>query len=274
MPRSTPAISSSVDGPSGRGLQRHVGHPLDRHVAGGVGERAAVGPAEALQRRHPPVELVADQDAVRDDVPLLAGDALVVVADRGQAVLDGPVAGDVHHRRAVLQGAELVEGGERGAGVVGLVAERPVQLGGVPDRLVDGQPQVGRVDDQVVAARLDRRAPRASRPAARAARPARPPSPSRCRSGTPSRGRPAGASVRIVSNRPSVDLHRRRAPDAARTRCWVVVGAGRVGVELVLLDLQQRGVERGRRAVASRPADQSASSATLSAIGTSNGSTS
>jgi hypothetical protein len=43
-----------------------------------------------------PVELVADQDAVADDVPLLGGDTLVVVADRGQAVLDGAVAGDVH----------------------------------------------------------------------------------------------------------------------------------------------------------------------------------
>ncbi len=64
----------------------------------------------------------------------------------------GPVAGDVHQRRAVAQRAELVRGGEAGAGVGGLVADGPVVLGGVPDRLVDGQPQVGRVDHQVVAA--------------------------------------------------------------------------------------------------------------------------
>ena len=42
------------------------------------------------------------------------------------------------------------------ASVGGLVAERPVELGGVPDRFVDGEPEVGRVDDEVVVARLDR----------------------------------------------------------------------------------------------------------------------
>ena len=157
MPRSTPPMISSVDGPVGRRLQRDVGHPLHRHVAGGVGEGAAVGPRHAAQPGHVPVDLVADEDAVLDDVPLLAGDALVVPADRGQPVLGGAVAGDVHQRRAVLQAAELVDGGERRAGVGRLVAQRPVELGGVPDRLVDGEEQVGGVDDEVVAAGLDRR---------------------------------------------------------------------------------------------------------------------
>ena len=77
-------------------LQRHVGHPLHRHVPGRVGERAAVGAAEVLQPRHRPVQLVADQHAVLDDVPLLPGHALVVPADGGQAVLRRPVTGDVH----------------------------------------------------------------------------------------------------------------------------------------------------------------------------------
>ena len=62
------------------------------------------------------------------------------------------MTGDPYCRRA-----ELVEGGEGRARVGGLVAERPVELGGVPDRLVDRQPQVGRVDHQVVAAGLDGR---------------------------------------------------------------------------------------------------------------------
>ena len=84
-------------------------------------------------------------------------------------------------RRAVAQGAELVEGGERRAGVGRLVAERAVELGRVADRLVDGQPQVGRVDDQVVAAGLDARTPWPSRPAAPAAARARRPSRSRRR---------------------------------------------------------------------------------------------
>src|SRR4051794_1011242 len=138
-------------------LQGHVGHPLHRHVAGGVGEGAAVGPGHAAQPRHVPVDLVADQDAVLDEVPLLAGDALVVPAHRRQAVRGGAVAGDVHQRGAVLQRAQLVDGREARPRVRGLVAQRPVQLGGVPDRLVDGQEEVGRVDDQVVAAGLDRR---------------------------------------------------------------------------------------------------------------------
>ncbi len=152
MPRSTREISSSVDGPSRVGLQRDVGHPLHRHVTGGVGERAAVGPPEVLQPGHRPVQLVADQQPVLDDVPLLAGDPLVVPADRRQAVLRRPVTGDVHDRGAVLQRAQLVERRERGARVVGLVAQCAVQLGRVADRLVDREEQVARVDDQVVVA--------------------------------------------------------------------------------------------------------------------------
>src|SRR6185437_2312039 len=80
------------------GLQGHVGHPLQRHVAGGVGERAPVGPAEALELRHPAVQLVADEHAVLDQVPGLPGDALVVEADGGEAMDRRAVADDVHDR--------------------------------------------------------------------------------------------------------------------------------------------------------------------------------
>ena len=125
------------------------------------GESANAQPLDRpkpLQPGHPPVELVAGQHAAGDQVPGLGGDPLVVVADGGQPVLGASgrpvtcISGEPYCRRA-----QLVQGGERGARVGGLVAERPVQLGGVADRLVDGQPQVGRVDDQVVAAGLDRR---------------------------------------------------------------------------------------------------------------------
>ena len=75
--------------------------------------------------------------------------------DARQAVLDGAVAGDVHDRRAVLQSSELVGSGERHAGVVRLVPERTVELGGVPDRLVNRQPEVAGVDHQVVPTRLN-----------------------------------------------------------------------------------------------------------------------
>ena len=43
---------------------------------------------------------------------------------------------------------ELVGGEEAGAGEVGLVAERAIELGRMADRLVDRQPQVRRVEDQ------------------------------------------------------------------------------------------------------------------------------
>ena len=196
--------------------------------------------SQPVQLRHPAVELVADQDAVLDQVPVLAGDALVVVADGRQAVLDGAVAGDVHDRRAVLQRAELVEGGERRAGVGGLVAERPVQLGGVADRLVDGQPQVGRVDDQVVAAGLDDGRPHLL-------------GEQLGQLGELGVPVPAGAGQVLPA---AADRRRERAHGLERavarstatavssgwmrTRCCVVVGAGGVGVELVLLDLRRR----------------------------------
>ncbi len=56
-----------------------------------------------------------------------------------------------------FEGPELVEGGERGTGICGLVTERAVELGRMTDRLVDRETQVRRVDDQVVEAGLDRR---------------------------------------------------------------------------------------------------------------------
>src|SRR5699024_2050745 len=127
-------------GTAGVGLQGDVGHPLDRDVTGGVGECAAVGASVVefgVGRCHRAVQLVAHQNTAGDDVPGLGGHSLVVVADAGQAVFDGAVTGHVHHRRAVLQCAELVQGGEGGAGVVRLVPQGPVQFRGVADGLMD-----------------------------------------------------------------------------------------------------------------------------------------
>ena len=221
-------------------------------MLGGVGVRAAAGPVQAAHERHPPVHLVPGEDAAGDQVPGLGGDPLVVVADAGQAVLCRPVPGDVHHRGAVAQAAELVRGGEGGAGERGLIAERPVQLGGVADRLVNGEPQVAGVDDQVVAAGLDagrgeflrqqagqggqfggevpgaRRARRAPRAAAQVLQ------------APPGRGR-----ERAHGLEPSVRLDRdavepRGEPDP------LLEGRGvAVAVELALTDLEQRGVHVG-----------------------------
>ena len=138
------------------GAERDVRHPLQRDVSGLIGERASVRSTEPLFVRHLPIELISDQHAVADDIPRLRLDALVVVADGREAVLDLAIAGHVHHRRAELQRVELVERRERRARVVRLIAEHAIELSRVTDRLVDRQPQVRRIDDDVVAARRDR----------------------------------------------------------------------------------------------------------------------
>ena len=188
-------MSSSVLGPSvARVGQRDVGHALNGHVHRRVGEGAAVRALEAHGGGNRAVELVADQRPVAHEVEGLPLDTLAVDPDGRQAMLHGAIAGHVHDGRAVAQRAQLVEGGERGPGISRLVADGPVELGGVPDRLVDREPEVRGVDDEVVGAGFDGRAPGASRRAAPATRPARRPSPS-CRRrsdrrGTPSPGRP------------------------------------------------------------------------------------
>ena len=173
-------------------------------------------------------------------------------------------------RRPVAQRAELVEGGERRPGVGGLVAQGAVELGGVAHRLVDGEPQVGGVDDEVIGAGLDRRGRHllGQEPGDRAR--ARRPSPSRCRRCTPSPGRPGGARVRIDSKRPG----RRRPRPRPRPRMHAHPALGgrpsrQVGEVLVLDDGQHTGRRRGRPAPSRAGAAlQSSSSATLSARGT------
>ena len=58
--------------------------------------------------------------------------------------------------RAVAKGPQLVRREETGAGVVGLVPQRPIQLARVPTRFVHGERKMFRVQDQVVLARLHR----------------------------------------------------------------------------------------------------------------------
>ena len=118
-------------------------------MVGRIGVRTPVGAFQTQLAGEYPVELVADEDAVSHQVPLLGGYPLGVVTDCGQTMFDGPVGGDVHHRRAVAHPVELVRGGERGSSVGGFVPDRPVVLGGVADRLMNCQPKIGRVDHQV-----------------------------------------------------------------------------------------------------------------------------
>ena len=78
--------------------QGHVGHALDRHVQRRVGVRAAVGAVEAHASGDGTVELVPDEDTVAYEVEGLGLDALPVDGDRGQPVLDRPIARHLHER--------------------------------------------------------------------------------------------------------------------------------------------------------------------------------
>ena len=95
MPRSTRPMSSSVLGPSGAGWRETL---AIRWMGTWPGESAYAQPLDravvelGLHVPHRPVELVADEHAVADDVPRPRLDALVVEADGGQAVRLGAVA--------------------------------------------------------------------------------------------------------------------------------------------------------------------------------------
>ena len=274
MPRSTPADQLLGARAVRVGLQRDVGHPLHRDVSGRVGERAAVGAAEPFSRGHLPVQLVADQRAAGDDVELLLGHALVVVADGGQAVVDEPVAGDEHLRAAVLQGAQLVERWRTRCRRTPprSPAPGPARWRGRSTRGWSGTGWTGGSPGRSGRPRPTGRRP--GRPAAPASRRPRRRSPSRCRSGTPSPGRSAAAVVRMVAKPWSPTL---TAVSWAwiRTRCWVVVVPARLAKYLFSCTYARSAV--GVADPAARPAaPRSARSIrpTLSASSTSNGLTS
>ena len=163
-------------------------------MGGGVGVRAAVGAGQAVLGGHGPVELVADEDPVADQVP-----GPRRRPPRRPSRPSRARAGTSRSPATFISGEpycsvpEPVRGRERGAGVVRLVAQRAVQLGRVADGLVDRQPQVGGVDRRGCRARPPPTARTPSAPAGPGARPARLPSPTPvpARGRTPSRGRPA-----------------------------------------------------------------------------------
>ncbi len=97
--------------------------------------------------------LVVPEDALVDDRELRGLHAFVVVAHGGQRARRGAVADE----RAVLARdalADLVQRDVAGAGVVGLVAQRAVEFGGMRHALVNRQHQVVRHQQQVLLAGL------------------------------------------------------------------------------------------------------------------------
>src|SRR5271155_3419328 len=101
--------------------------------------------------------LKADKNAILDNRKLPRLDPVVIVATGRKTLGPGPIAEDVDDLGSDAEFPEFVGGQKTGAGVVGLVAQGPVQLGRVADRLVDRQAQVGWEQDQILDARRNRR---------------------------------------------------------------------------------------------------------------------
>ena len=113
-----------------------------------LGERAAVRPGHAGELLDPrdllARRLVILENTALDEQPLVCGHALVVPRDAGERAFLRPIGLDVHEVGAVAQLSEHLLGRrhEARAGVVGLFANRAIELRGVTDGLVDREPEI------------------------------------------------------------------------------------------------------------------------------------
>ena len=101
--------------------------------------------------------LVVLEDAFLDDQPLVGRHAFVVPLDAGERAFLRAIGLDVHEVRTVAELADhlLRRRDEAGAGVVGFLADGAIELGGMADRLVNREPEVRRIENQIVLAGLD-----------------------------------------------------------------------------------------------------------------------
>src|SRR5438445_7930717 len=96
--------------------------------------------------------LPIDEDSILDQIPALGRHPFVIIADGGAALRLGAVGEEIAKLRTELKFARLVWRQKAGPGVVRFPPERAVQFGGMADRLVDGQPEIRRMNDEVVLA--------------------------------------------------------------------------------------------------------------------------
>ncbi len=183
-------------------------------------------------------------------------------------MLHRAIARHVHDRRAIDERAQLIERGEGRAGVCRLVSHGAVELGRMPDRLVNGQPQIGGIDHEVVCARVDRRGAQLLGEVSRACGPIRRPSPIRRRpSRTPIHARRAEPACAWSRSR----RRRGRAPPSAgdnRTRRCVARVPLKSAKYVSSPTLSTSAVTWETTSSASNRRLRSSSSATLSARGT------
>ena len=136
----------------GRGFQRDVRHARKGDARPVIRVQAAVRLLLPHQRRQLARGLPVDEHAVADNVPPLRLHTLIVITRGGQPAGLRAVADQMHDLRAEPQPAGIGRLHETRARHVRFVAKRAIELSGVPDRFVDRQEQLRRIDDDVEAA--------------------------------------------------------------------------------------------------------------------------
>ena len=126
----------------------HIGHAQERIVAPGAAERAAATEVFLQEVRGLTIGLQPDQNSLAHDRPLHRLHTIIVEADSAQT-LAGLVGSNVEVFGTVLELTDIRKLDEAGAGVVRLVTNYAVQLGGVRHDLVDGEHGMGWRKDQI-----------------------------------------------------------------------------------------------------------------------------
>ena len=136
----------------GRGawLKSNVGNTHDRDAAPAV---CTIGSARACLadfRRDLAVRTIADEDPVAHNVPLLAGHAIVVVAGGSEGLRFAVIGDEIDVRGAVSEGSSCVGRKKAGAGIVGLIPQRTIELARMAAGFVHGERQMFRVEDEII----------------------------------------------------------------------------------------------------------------------------
>ena len=138
-------------------MQRNVRHPLQGKLVPTVCKSAAIGGLPPNRFGIANRELIILKSAILDNRKLgaLSAHAIIIIRNGGEAAGLSAIADDGDEVAAVAEFSELLDSDEGGSGKVRLVAKRAIQLGGMSNAFVDGQPEIGWMNDQIFLARLD-----------------------------------------------------------------------------------------------------------------------
>src|SRR5262249_5365053 len=99
------------------------------------------------------VRAITHEDAFAHNVPLLAGHPMVSVAGCPKGLRFAVVGHETDVRRAVSKGPSLFSREKAGAGVVGFVPKRAVELARMAAGLMHRERQMFRIEDEIVQTR-------------------------------------------------------------------------------------------------------------------------